>query len=73
MRAATVVTDVRYRNEGERIRNMGGEVWLVSRPEYGAANFEERQSLSEVTYDRLILNDGGLDDLAATIRKEMAV
>lgn len=43
-----VITDVRYRNEGEWITKQGGIVAYVSRPGYPPCNAEERQSLREL-------------------------
>lgn len=62
-----VVTDVRYINEVKMIKNLGGQVWYISRPGYGAANDEERGSVGRILesglVDAKILNTAGLDYL----------
>jgi hypothetical protein len=44
----TVVSDVRYLNEAQRIVDLGGEVWYISRPGVGPANDEERRSIEQM-------------------------
>lgn len=46
--APTVVTDVRYRNEAQRIVDLGGEVWYITRPGVKPANAEEARSFDEM-------------------------
>lgn len=59
-----VITDVRFANEMREIRGMGGEIWRVDRPGVGPVN--DHVSEHEWTagpFDRVIANDGTLDDL----------
>lgn len=42
----TVVTDVRYINEAERVIALGGRVWYVNRPGVKPANDEEERSIA---------------------------
>lgn len=70
-RAAVVITDVRFPNEVAMIRSLGGEVWLVERP--GASiplgDHVSEHSLAGVQFDRVIVNDGTLAELAGKVRK----
>lgn len=57
-----VVSDVRFANEAEWVRNQGGEIWLLDRP--GTAPV--RAHISEARpfeADRVIANNGTLADL----------
>ena len=57
-----VVSDVRFANEAEWVRNQGGEIWLIDRP--GIAPV--RQHISECVQfrvDQVLRNDGSLDKL----------
>lgn len=59
-----VITDVRFPNEGEAIRDAGGEVWRIIRPGVGPLNDHPSETLVDsVTVDRIIHNDGSLEDL----------
>lgn len=63
--ACIVVADVRFENEAEMIRSMGGQVWHVRRPE---VDQDEPAHSSEAGIeakdgDVVILNDGTVDDL----------
>lgn len=63
-----VISDVRYDNESYKIRKgCGGEVWMVVRPDVGPANETEADSIPRVKYDRLIYNDGSLEDLRVKV------
>lgn len=64
-----VVDDIRFSNEVEMIRSRGGEVWQIVRPgaapQAGVSHISERL---EVSADRVIVNDGDLDQLHARVR-----
>ena len=60
-----VVTDVRFPNEAQRIRNLGGEVWHIVRPELeqdGDTHASEVPLPSDLV-DYVIVNDRSLEDL----------
>jgi hypothetical protein len=59
-----VIDDVRFPNEAEMIRKLGGELWLVNRPGlvYEGDHASEG-ALSEVEPDSLINNSGSLTQL----------
>lgn len=60
-----VITDIRFPNEAQRVRDLGGEVWRVIRP----SNENENDShVSEVPLpddliDYVVINDGTLEEL----------
>ena len=61
------VTDVRFPNEMECIRECGGQVWIVRRPGVSVVNpdhpSERLPSLPDADFDRVINNTGSLEDL----------
>jgi phosphomevalonate kinase len=69
-----VITDVRYKNEVDWIKSMGGKVILVARPGYGPANAEEHRSFGEILekglkqIDHTIVNDSTIQDLKENTR-----
>jgi len=61
-----IVTDIRLLDEAELIRNMGGIVIRVDRPDAGSGQFEEHRTETEqdeITPDFIIDNDGNLEAL----------
>lgn len=58
-----VITDVRYKNEIDRIHRLGGTVWRVHRAGYYAANTEEAASMALVVADVNVENNSTLDEL----------
>jgi hypothetical protein len=61
----TVITDVRFENEADAIRERGGEIWRINRPGFGPVNDHWSEiALDDYKFDLEILNDGGLDHLA---------
>lgn len=60
-----VVTDVRFPNEAEAIREMGGgSVWRITRPGFGPANNHPSEtSLDGYDFDLMILNDTDIPGL----------
>lgn len=67
-----VVPDVRFCNEAEAIREAGGQVWLVHRPDLVpiAAHVSEA-GLPLRLVDRLVVNAGTLEDLRARVVETM--
>lgn len=64
------ITDVRFRNEVEAVKAAGGKVWRIVRPRsglQGAAALHvsetEMAALPDAAFDRVIQNDGTLEDL----------
>lgn len=64
-----VVDDVRFVNEAELIRELGGEVWHVTRPgQLRNADHASEGGLDQWThFARYIVNNGTLQDLANAI------
>jgi len=59
-----VVPDVRFPNEAAAIREQGGEVWLVHRPEIApVAGHSSEAGIDLRLIDRLVVNSSGLDEL----------
>jgi hypothetical protein len=63
-----VVTDVRFPNEMDAIRALGGEIWRIDRPGTGPVNAHVSESaLDGVEFDEIILNDSTIDHLEQQI------
>lgn len=64
------ITDVRFENEADALRALGGEIWRVVRPSLGPqTDFHASETgLDGYNFDREIENDGSLDDLYAKVR-----
>lgn len=66
-----VISDLRYPNEAKRVKELGGEVWLVVRTGFHPANEEELTSISNIVgaelYDRFIDNSGSIDELRKSV------
>lgn len=60
-----VISDVRFADEAEMVKSLGGEVWRIERPgaggDHGADHVSEAMPFG---YDRLIVNDGSMEKLA---------
>lgn len=64
-----VISDVRFQNEAEMIRTLGGEIWFVHRP---AARIEASDHVSETTVallksDHVLHNDTSIPELRARV------
>lgn len=64
-----VITDVRFPNEAAMVRQLGGQIWQIRRPGYeaGGTGHASDTDGSEFEPDRVIQNEGGLEDLRATV------
>lgn len=76
-RTRIVVTDVRFANEADCIRHLGGWVLRVHRPELaplepGAAAHDSEQQAARLAADADIHNDGTLDHLRAEVARVLA-
>lgn len=64
-----VVTDVRFNNEAQAIRDMGGMVLHIRRPGDGCLDGAAAAHASEAgvtyisSYDKVLVNDGSIEDL----------
>ena len=62
-----VVTDVRFPNDVQRIRDLGGYIWWIERGLQPVNDHPSDNSLSAADCDLVIDNDGTLDDLASKV------
>ena len=65
---SVVIDDVRFPNEVAMIRDLGGELWRIERPgvSYDGDHSSEG-GLEGITPDRVIVNDGTIDQLEEKI------
>ena len=65
---SVVVDDVRFPNEVAMIRELGGELWRIERPgvSYDGSH-ESEGGLESIIPDRVIINDGTIDQLKERI------
>lgn len=61
------ITDLRYPNEAERIKRLGGVIWEVVRPGTGSDGHASEQALPRDLVDWQIHNEGNLDTLEAYV------
>ncbi len=68
-----VIPDTRFKNEAAFIKEIGGEVWRVIRPEYNLLdrdpNHTSEIDLDSWEFDETILNDGSIEDLWKKVDK----
>jgi hypothetical protein len=63
-----VFADVRFPNEANAIRDLGGEIWRVEREGVVAANAHiSERALDDYMFDSIIANTGTLEDLYAAV------
>lgn len=64
-----VITDVRFPNEAEAVRQHGGELWRVDRPGIGPVNAHASDNhISTITVYGIIQNNGTLYDLREKVK-----
>jgi len=65
---AVVADDIRFPNEADLIRSIGGEMWLVRRFDVQrTTDHSSEGSLDHYGFDRVIENDGTLDELRSKV------
>lgn len=62
-RSNTVAPDVRFPNEAEHIRRMGGIVIHIDRPGVGPVNGHVSEQVDDLVVDATVVNDGTIDQL----------
>ena len=64
---SVVLTDVRFPNESAYVRRREGQLWQIRRPGYeaGSTGHASDTEGSEFHPDRVLLNNGDLEDLKA--------
>jgi hypothetical protein len=64
-----VVTDVRFKNEAARIKNLGGHIWRINRVNVGPANDHISEiDLDDWDFDGVITNNSDMPNLIKQIR-----
>ena len=58
-----VVEDLRFPNEAELIRELGGEIWRVTREEVISSDHKSEVEMKQIRPDIVIKNEGDLDSL----------
>lgn len=67
--AKVVVTDCRFENEAQAVKERGGQMWRVNRTGVGPANNHPSEtSLDDWNFDWIIKNDTTLEEYHETIR-----
>ena len=65
-----VVTDVRFKNEAARIKELGGQLWRINRINVGPANDHISEvDLDDWGFDGVITNNSDMPNLIKQIRK----
>lgn len=60
-----VVSDVRFPNEGDAIKKLGGSLWRINRRNHSAVNdHASEHAMDNYMFNHVIYNDGTLDDLS---------
>lgn len=65
------ISDLRYPNEAERIRGLGGVIWEVIRPGTESDGHESEQVLNRRLIDHQIMNTTGIDNLRWEVEKAL--
>lgn len=66
--ARMVVTDVRFLNEADKIHQLGGVVWRITRPGTEQMNHISEIEQNQIEVDAELVNDGSMLDLAEKVR-----
>ena len=69
--ALIVVTDVRFPNEAQRIRDLGGHIWWIERGLQPVNGHPSDNSLSAADCDLVIDNRGTLEDLTHAVTEAL--
>jgi hypothetical protein len=60
-----VISDVRFPNEAEAIKNLGGQVWRVNRHNHAPVNgHKSEHAMDMFMFKHVLYNDGTLNDLS---------
>lgn len=66
-----LITDLRYQNEAERVKALGGVVWEVLRPGTNSDGHASEIPLPRELVDYQINNDGSLSDLESAVEEAL--
>jgi len=68
-----VITDVRFVNEAEHLRSLGGQLWRVKRLGVEAVNSHiSEHELDGYKVDQIFINNGTIDDLRLLVQTRMS-
>ena len=63
-----IADDLRFPNEAEAVSEIGGELWCITRPGcVDTTGHESERGLGDIAFDRVIVNDGTLEDLRRAV------
>jgi hypothetical protein len=63
-----IITDVRFQNEADAIRDLGGQMWRVVRPGHGPVNGHSSEvDLDNYVFDYVVENKGDLEELKTLV------
>jgi hypothetical protein len=67
-----VITDVRFPNEADAIKDLGGQIWRVKRLGIGAVNEHVSETAMDgYKVDQIFVNNGSVEDLMALLQVRM--
>ena len=67
-----VITDVRFPNEADAIKALGGQIWRVRRLGIKAVNGHVSETAMDgYKVDQIFINNGSVDDLMALLQARM--
>jgi len=67
-----VITDVRFPNEADAIKVLGGQIWRVKRVGIGAVNTHVSETAMDgYQVDQIFVNNGSVEDLMALLQARM--
>lgn len=69
-----VFADVRFPNEAQAIKDLGGQIWRVNRPEAEPVNAHTSETaMNDWPFDAILTNDGTLEDLQGQVETALLV
>lgn len=63
-----VVEDLRFPNEADLIKSLGGEIWSVTREGYTSDGHSSETEMSKICPNMVVKNDGSKESLFAMLR-----
>ena len=68
----TVITDVRFTNEADMIKSLGGQIWRIRRTGIDAANDHVSETqMDGYKVDQIFLNGGSIEELEQLVKTRM--
>jgi hypothetical protein len=68
---AIVVSDVRFENEANRIKELGGFVWFIDRPSVFPGHDLHTSEVFDFDEDWVVINDGTIEELYEEVEKAL--